>query len=99
MKCRILAVLSVALLTPTLGGCFQFANSQGRTSTANDPAPAQRECARILRKVPDPGAKSGEDFGVIAGRYRGAFVKANKRIGAGAECEEHRADVIERGGK
>jgi hypothetical protein len=59
----------------------------------------QRECARILRKVPDPGAKVDEDFQIIAGRYRGAFVKANKRIAAGAECEQNRADVIERGGK
>jgi hypothetical protein len=99
MKCRILAALSVALLTPTLGGCFQFANSQGRASIANDPAPAQRECARILRKVPDPGARVDEDFQIIAGRYRGAFIKANKRIAAGAECEENRAGVIERGGK
>jgi len=99
MKSRVLAALSVALLTPTLGGCFQFASSQGRTSVADDPPPAQRECKRILRKVPDPGAKSGEDFQIIAGRYRGAFVKANKRIAAGAECEDHRADAIERGAK
>jgi hypothetical protein len=55
-----------------------------------------RECVRILKPVPDPGAKVGQPWPVIAGNYRGAFLKANRRIEAGAACEEHQADAIER---
>lgn len=58
-----------------------------------------RECQRIARKVPDPGIKVGDDLGDAAARYRGAYLKANNRLGAVYSCEEHQADEIERGGR
>lgn len=63
------------------------------------PAHVPRECQRLLVKVPDPGAKEGDDAFDIAGRYRAAWLKANHRIGAGRACEDHQADAIERGAK
>jgi hypothetical protein len=56
-----------------------------------------RDCAKLFVKVPDPGASEGQDLGDIAAGYKGAWRKANKRLGAGAVCVEHQADAIERG--
>lgn len=90
MKSRILAGLSVALLATTLGGCFRSAEiAEGRPGIAVD---VPRECARLARQVPDPGAKEGDDGFAIAGRYRGAWLKANRRIGELAACEGGQAN-------
>jgi hypothetical protein len=94
---KTLPILVVALLAPTLGGCFLSANAPRLDAGA--PSRVPRECQRILKKVPDPGAKEGEDLGDIAARYKGAYEKANHRIGAGRACEDHQADAIERGAK
>lgn len=94
---KLLTLLAVALLMPTLGGCFLFSSPPPLDPPAL-PSIVPRECQRILRKVPDPGAKVGDDLGDIAAKYRGAYLKANNRIGAGAACENHQADAIERGG-
>jgi type I restriction-modification system DNA methylase subunit len=58
-----------------------------------------RDCVKLLTKVPDPGAQEGQDLGDIAAGYKGAWVKANKRLGRGAACIEHQADAIERGAR
>ncbi|MCA3567305.1 hypothetical protein [Bradyrhizobium sp.] len=42
--------------------------------------------------MPDPGAKEGDDGFAIAGRYRGAWLKANRRIGELAACEGGQAN-------
>jgi hypothetical protein len=63
------------------------------------PDKSPRECQRLARKVPDPGAKEGEDLGDIAGRYKAAYVKSTKRIGAIEACEKRQADEIDRGAK
>ncbi|WP_316234952.1 MULTISPECIES: hypothetical protein [unclassified Bradyrhizobium] len=54
---------------------------------------------RLFVKVPDPGAREGDDLGDIAARYKGAWRKANNRLGLGAECVNHQADAIERGAR
>ncbi|WP_315701277.1 MULTISPECIES: hypothetical protein [unclassified Bradyrhizobium] len=58
-----------------------------------------RQCQRVLREVPDPGVKVGDDLGNVAAGYRAAYLKANHRIVAGRACEDHQAVAIERGGK
>ena len=63
------------------------------------PRHVPRDCTRLFVKVPDPGAREGEDLGDWAARYKGAWLKANKRLGAAAACVEHQADVIERGAR
>lgn len=63
------------------------------------PRQVPRDCDKLFRKVPDPGAKEGDDLGDIAAGYKGAWLKANKRIGAGGACVTHQADAIERGAK
>jgi hypothetical protein len=83
----------VLLLTPTLGGCFQSTIKAARAL----PDKAPRECQRLAKKVPDPGAKRGDDLGDIAVRYKAAWAKGNHRIGAIASCEQRQADAIDRG--
>lgn len=90
-------LLAVALLTPTLGGCFL--SNRPPLDPPSLPPIVPRECQRIARKVPDPGAKVGADLGDIAARYRAAWLKANWRIGAVRACEDHQADAIERSNK
>jgi hypothetical protein len=63
------------------------------------PRHVPRDCAQLLKRVPDPGAKKGQDLGDIAAGYKGAWTKANNRIGLGADCVEHQAAAIERGAR
>ena len=63
------------------------------------PDKAPRECRKLAKKVPDPGAKEGEDLGDIAMRYKAAWRKSSKRIDAIAACEDRQADAIDRGAK
>jgi hypothetical protein len=92
--------LSVALLATTLSGCFLFTEPP-----PPDPAPPllpehlPRECQKLAAKVPDPGAKPGDDGFDIASRYRAAWLKGNHRLAAVRECEDQQADVVDRGGQ
>ncbi len=61
------------------------------------PDKAPRECERLAKKVPDPGAKEGDDLGDIAVRYKAAWKKGNHRIGSVAKCEKRQADEIDKG--
>jgi hypothetical protein len=61
------------------------------------PRQVPRDCERFFVKVPDPGAKEGQDLGDIAAGYKGAWRKANKRNALAGECVAHQADAIERG--
>jgi len=63
------------------------------------PRSVPRDCVKLFVKVPDPGARKGQDLGDIAAGYKGAWAKANNRIGLGAACVNHQADAIERGAK
>lgn len=63
------------------------------------PRHVPRDCDRFFKKVPDPGVSEGEDLGDWAARYKGAWLKANKRIGLGGACVAHQADAIEQGAK
>lgn len=63
------------------------------------PRHVPRDCVRFFTKVPDPGAAEGEDLGDISAGYKGAWLKANKRLGLGGACVAHQADAIERGAK
>jgi hypothetical protein len=92
---KILPALSVLLLATTLGGCFQF----GSAASPGLPARLPRECQRLLVKVPDPGAEEGRPMLDIAAGYRGAWLKANHRLGAGRACEDHQADTVDRGAR
>lgn len=91
-----LRTLPVALLATTLGGCFLFGEKPASPAL---PTAAPRQCERLLTKVPDPGAREGQEQMEIAGGYRAAFLKANKRIGAGRACEQKQADEIDAGAK
>jgi hypothetical protein len=82
------------LLPAILGAC---AHSTDTARKLPDTAP--RECARLATKVPDPGAKQGDDLGDIAVRYKAAFKKGNHRIGKIADCEKRQADEIDRGAR
>jgi hypothetical protein len=63
------------------------------------PRHVPRDCQKFFKKVPDPGAKEGEDLGDIGAGYKGAWLKANKRLALGGDCVGHQADVIEQGAK
>jgi hypothetical protein len=63
------------------------------------PRHVPRDCVKLFNKVPDPGAGEGQDLGDIAAGYKGAWLKANKRIGVAGACVEHQADAIEKGAK
>lgn len=89
-------MLVAALLAMTSGGCSLFSSGP---SVPGLPRHVPRDCRRLFVKVPDPGAKEGDDLGDIAARYKGAFHKANHRIVQGGACSEHQADTIERGAK
>lgn len=78
----------------TLSGCYPSSNGP---AVPGLPRHVPRDCVRLLTKVPDPGAKQGQDLGDIAAGYKGAWAKANHRIGLGAACVNHQADAIERG--
>ncbi|MGC2776496.1 MAG: hypothetical protein WA418_12785 [Bradyrhizobium sp.] len=58
-----------------------------------------RECQKIAKGVPDPGAKPGDDGFDLAARYRAAWLKGNHRLDAVRQCEDHQADEIEKGSK
>ncbi|MCB2106341.1 MAG: hypothetical protein KDE14_01515 [Rhodobacteraceae bacterium] len=58
-----------------------------------------RQCQRLARPVPDPGARVGDDGFDIAARYKGAFHKANRRLDATRRCEDKQADRFARGGR
>lgn len=89
-------MLAVALLATILGGCKLLSDGP---AVSGLPRHVPRDCKRLFVKVPDPGAKEGDDLGDIAARYKGAFHKANGRIVRGGDCAEHQADAIERGAK
>ncbi|WP_316235476.1 hypothetical protein [Bradyrhizobium sp. SZCCHNR1085] len=86
-----LAALSVALLAMTLGGCFLSVEAPHPPKTLVVEVP--RECKRILRQVPDPGVQEGQPLDEVAAGYRGAWLKGNRRIAAGAACEDGQADL------
>jgi hypothetical protein len=57
-----------------------------------------------LQRVPDPGGKDGAelvgvDWRKIAGRYRGAWLKGNRRIVKARECDDTQADKLAKGGR
>jgi hypothetical protein len=56
-----------------------------------------RECQRLGLKVPDPGAKDGQDMSDIAAGYKAAWLKGNHRIQAMRQCEDHQADSVDQG--
>lgn len=88
-------MLVAALLTTTFAGCAPSIKALGPTLPEHLP----RECQRLLTKVPDPGAKVGSDLGDIAAGYKGAFEKANHRIGTAKACDDHQADAVDRGAR
>ncbi|WP_315734140.1 hypothetical protein [Bradyrhizobium sp. SZCCHNR1093] len=83
---------------PTLGGCFLSVNPPPPAPAAA-PQIMPRQCQRVLREVPDPGVKVGDDLGNVAAGYRAAYLKANHRIVAGRACDDQQAVAIERGAK
>lgn len=89
-------LLAVVPLAATLIGCGPSNNGP---AVPGVPPHVPRDCARLLVKVPDPGAAEGEDLGDIAAGYKGAWRKANNRIERGGICVEHQADVIDRGAR
>ena len=83
------------LLPATLGACVHSTTSGPRAL----PDKAPRECVKLAKKVPDPGAKEGDDLGDIAVRYKAAWRKGNHRIAKIADCEKRQADEIDRGAR
>jgi hypothetical protein len=50
-------------------------------------APPANACAVLAKIVPPPTIKIGDDWRVVAARYKAALLKANARIEDIAACE------------
>lgn len=84
------------LLALTSSGCAQFTEMAGTPATPATDVP--RECQRIAKKkVPSPKIAEGDDLLRIAGRYKAAYHKAEKRNEEVAKCEDRQADELAKG--